>query len=439
MRDGDEAVQLRVSDVLELQPFLESRWELLTPEAELTSPVRWVHTVDDPRPAALLQGREFVFSTLSRFTEEADDLIDPLRAYLKELDSVQASALAVEVLRDRPRLREALHAVAAERRSGAADPLPIVLFTEQVRFVDITEEFHQLLMARHIAHESTIDVADPLFEISTHLIRDVIGGHLTSAEEVDERAQPLGMAGAVQYRSLVLRLRSAGRLSNADRARAKQLTVHAVRAVAAETHTKVLVGDSSAHDIGMILALDQRQAQNPGSDFCRALQRAVPKVRSSGLVPAFDVATGEPSTTMLTAITELESAQQVLHSLERILPRADRFPHLGAAAAERGFWRASDLGVLGLLARVEDRKAIDWFVSAQLGRLGGPAEAELRALIRPLASPSATKSEVAAELGISRPTLYSRIRRMERLLGRELSDDVIQTLLIALMVEDLFA
>jgi hypothetical protein len=439
MRDGDEAIQVRVSDVLELRPFLESRWELLTPDAELTSPVRWVHTVDDPRPAALLQGKEFVFSTLSRFTEDTEDLMRPLRAYLDELDKVQASALAVEVLSDRPRLREALRAVAAERRSGEADPLPIVLFTEQVRFVDITEDFHQLLMARHIAQESSVDSADPLFEVSTQLIRDVIGGHLTSAEEASQRAQPLGMAGAAQYRSLVLRLRSVGRLSAAERARAKELTVQAVRAVASDTRTKVLVGESSAEDIGIILALEPDQAQTTEADFCLALQRAVAKVRSSGVVPAFDVATGEPSATMLAAIKELESAQQVLHSLERILPRVDRFPHLGDGAAERGFWRAYDLGVLGLLARVEDREAIEWFVSAQLGLLTGPDAQELRDVIRAVASPTSSKSEVAAALGISRPTLYSRIRRVERLIGQELTDEVIQTLHLALLAEDLFS
>ncbi|RJN31965.1 PucR family transcriptional regulator [Nesterenkonia natronophila] len=439
MNDGAAAVQLRVSDVLELRSFLESRWELLTPNAELTSPVRWVHTVDDPRPAALLQGKEFVLSTLSRFTEDAEDLMSPLRAYLDELDEVQASALAVEVLADRPRLRETLRAVAAERRSGEADPLPIVLFTEQVRFVDITEDFHQLLMARHIAQESSIDSADPLFEVSTQLIRDVIGGHLNSAEEASQRAQPLGVAGAAQYRSLVLRLRSVGRLSAAERARAKELTVQAIRRVAIDAHSKVLVGQSSPKDIGIIIALEPHQAQTPEADFGLALQGAVAKVRSSGVVPAFDVATGEPNPTILAAIKELESAQQVLHSLERILPRADHFPHLGAGAAERGFWRASDLGVLGLLARVEDREAIDWFVSAQLGFLTGPDAQELREVLRAMASPTRSKSEVAAELGISRPTLYSRVRRVERLIGQELTDEVIQTMHLALLAEDLFS
>ncbi|TLP75731.1 PucR family transcriptional regulator [Nesterenkonia sphaerica] len=443
MSDTGEAGHVRVSDVLALRSFQEAEWQLLTPRAALTSPVRWVHTIDDPRPAALLQGKEFVFSTLSRFTEDTEDLEEPLGIFLAELDSVPVSALAVEVLADRPRLREALHAVALERYSGGADPLPIVLFTEQVRFVDITEDVHQLLMARHLADESDRESADPLFEVSTQLIQEVLSGHLSSAEQVNQRAQPLGLAGAAEYRSLMLRLRttarrgSAARLGPAGRTRTKHVTVNAVRTAASETHTRALVGQSSDSDIGIVLALDTREPYRSETDFCRALGRAVAKSRSSGVVPTFEVAAGEPSASMLRAITELDSAQQVLHSLERILPRAERFAGWGAAAAERGFWRAADLGVLGLLARVEDPGAINWFVSAQLGPLAGPDAEELRAVIRAVASPTQSKSEVAAHLGISRPTLYARLRRVERLIGHELTDEVIHTLHLALLTEDL--
>lgn len=433
-------IQLRVADVLGLQSFHEAHWEMLTPRADVSSPVRWVHAIDDPRPAALLQGQEFVLSTLSRFTEDAEDLIGPLRAYVEELDTVEASALAVEVLPDRPRLLEALRALAAERGTPSADSLPMVLFTEQVRFVDITEDFHQSLMAQHLAQEPSADAADPLFEVSTQLIRDVIGGHLTSAEQAAQRGQPLGVSGAAQYRTLVLRFRSGGRISPAERTRAKELIVQAVRTALTESSSKALVGQIASKDIGIVLALAPGRQTAPETDFCLALEHAVARTRGSGLVPAFDVASGEPRSTLLRAITELESAQQVLRSLGTILPRADRFPRIGHSAAERRYWRASDLGVLGLLARVEDQEAVEWFHSAQLGRLRGVDDTqELCEMIRALASPTSTKSEVAAVLGISRPTLYSRIRRVERLLGRELDDDLIRTLHAALLVEDLFA
>lgn len=129
MSPTEGALSLRASDVVGLPPFLETAWEIITPHADLSRPVRWVHAVDDPRPAGLLQGQEFVLSTLSRFTEDRQDLLPALRRYVADLDSVQASALAVEVLADRPRLREALQTLAAQRQADRARELPILLLS----------------------------------------------------------------------------------------------------------------------------------------------------------------------------------------------------------------------------------------------------------------------------------------------------------------------
>ena len=437
MEGPESRTQLKVADVLGLPPFLETPWETLTPQANLSRPVRWIHAIDDPRPAALLQGQEFVLSTLSRFTEDTVDLLASLRRYVNELVSVEASALAVEVLSDRPRLREALQTLSAELRSNSNEGLPIFLFDRQVRFVDITEHFHRFLVARLIAQESTTESYDPLFEVSTQLIRDVMEGRTDSAEEVSHRAQVMGLAGEASYESLVLRFSTADRLSAAELARAQQLTAQAARTVAARSHVRALVGETPAEDLGILLAMPQQADRSAESQFCLALQHAVEDTRSSGQVPSFVIAAGQSTPSILEAVIELASAQQVLHSLDTVLPRAERFPGLAEDAAVRGFWRASDLGVLGLLARVEDPAAIKWFVSSQLDSLNGPAGPELRELIRALASPTRTKVEVAADLGISRPTLYARMYRLQRLIGRRLNDEVIRALHLALILEDL--
>lgn len=432
-----EAAQLRVSDVVGLPPFLEAPWTLLTPAADLSAPVRWVHTIDDPRPAALLQGQEFVLSTLSRFTEDRTDLVASLRTYLNDLDSVQTSALAVEVLSERHRLLQALHTVVEERRSGTDRGLPIILFTEQVRFVDITEHFHRFLVARHIAHESSTDSYDPLFEASTHLIGDIAGGQLDSAEEATQRSQMLGMATTADYRSLLLRFRPTLTLTAAEKSRAHELVAQAVRAASSRSQTRVLTGESPSKDLGILLALPHGAGDSAESTFCTALRHATDAARAPDALPAFVIASGNPSSTIRGAVAELESAQHVLRSLETILPRSERFPGLGDAAADRGYWKASDLGALGLVARLDDPEAARWFVSAQLDRLRGSGAAELRPLIRALASPTGTKAELASQLGISRPTLYSRMRRLERLMGHKLDDEVLQALHLALLVEDL--
>lgn len=437
MSPTEGALSLRASDVVGLPPFLETAWEIITPHADLSRPVRWVHAVDDPRPAGLLQGQEFVLSTLSRFTEDRQDLLPALRRYVADLDSVQASALAVEVLADRPRLREALQTLAAQRQADRARELPILLFSQQVRFVEITEHFHRLVLAAQTAQGTEREAYDPLFEVSTQLFRDVLGGHSEAPDDIDRRAGVLGMLGAAQYRSLVIRFRVTGQWGGAERARAQQLVAQAVRTVSPRLQARALVGETPSKDVGVVLALPAQAREGAEAAFSPALREAVNEVRASGFVPAFTIAAGEPSSTMLSAVTELESALQVLRSLETLLPRADRFPGFGDGAAERGYWKAADLGRLGLLARVEDPAAVRWFVSAQLGDLRGRGASELRDLVRALASTTATKAEVAALLGISRPTLYARVQRLERLIGRPLNDETLQALHLALLMDDL--
>ena len=439
MDDLGSAHQLSVSEVLSLPPFFDTEWELLTPAADLSQPVRWVHTIGVPRPASLLRGNEFVLSTLPRFTEDRDDLLPTLRTYLEDLDSVHASALAVEILDDRPRLLETLRELVDHRCSDgpSAMRLPIILFKAEVRFVEITEHFHRSLVAQQHPPHSESGAHDPLFEASTQFIRDVLGGRDSTDHAANDRARVLGMAGAAHYRSLVLRFKTPSPLSTSERTHAQQLTAKTIRATASRSKVRALVGETASHDLAILLALPESPARPEESSFCRAVSHAAGQASAPDFIPDFIISAGEPSTNVADAVTELIAAQQVLCSLETILPRAAQFPRFGSNAAARGYWKVDDLGMLGLLAQVQDPELINWFTSAQLGRLRGPEAPALRELIRALASSTGTKAELAAELGISRPTLYARIHRLERILGRPLEGETLTALHMALLLEDL--
>lgn len=431
--------QPTVAEVLSLPPFFNAEWELLTPTAELTRPVRWVHTIGVPRPASLLRGHEFVLSTLPRFSEDREDLLPALRSYLEDLDSVNASALAVEVFEDRPHLLEALRTLVAQRsayETGTAS-LPIILFRAEVRFVEITEHFHRYMIARQHSAADTTEAHDPLFEASTQFIRDLSGGRDSTDKAAENRAQVLGMAGAAHYRSLVLRFRTPSPLSAAERSHAQQLTARTIRATASRLRIRALVGEAAAADLAIVLALGAEPDGTEESSFCRAVSHAAGEVSAPDFIPDFIISAGEHSSNVADAVAGLSAAHQVLRSLEVILPRAARCPGFGSAAGARGYWKAEDLGVLGLLARVQEPELISWFTSAQLGRLRGPEAPALRELIRALASPTGTKAELAAALGISRPTLYARMHRLERTLGRPLDADTLTALHLALLLEDL--
>lgn len=422
-----------------LPPFLDSDWKLLTPQADLSRTVRWAHTIGAPRPATLLEGNELVLSTLPRFGEDTADLVAALRTYIDDLDSVRAAALAVEILPDRPRLLEALTMVIAERMSGAATTrtLPVILFSNEVRFIDIIEQVHRRLVTHQLSQKPPVDSHDPLFDASTQLIRDVSSGRIASTEEAERRAQVLGSVGADHYCSLTLRFRTPGTLSAEEHARAQQSISQTVRTVAARSGISALVGATASNDMAIVAALTPNGEKDAASAFCLNVKRAVDKIQAPSTIPTFIISAGRPSPTILTAVSELKSAEHVLRSLEVVLSRSEKFPDFETSAVERGYWTAEDLGVLGLLARMDDQEGASWFTAAQLRRLHGPGSSELRELIRALASPTGTKAELAVQLGISRPTLYARMHRLERRLGHRLDGDTLLALHIALLMEDL--
>lgn len=429
--------QLQVLDLLDLPTFLETSWELLTPQADLSGFVRWIHTIEVPRPSTLLKGQEFVLTTLAPFTEAREDLAESLMLYLDDVASAQISALAIEILPDRPHLLDAIRTVVAQRSREIRETLPIILFTREVRFVEITEHFHRLLITRQADRDSDTEPYDPLFEVSTHLIRDVIGGSLATDDEAVTRARALGVTTSTHFRSLCLRFMPATPLSSVERTHSDKAIVAAARKAASRCHLSALVGATPSGDIGVVFAVPEPSKQDAASAFSSAIRAEASEGREPAFIPPFLLAAGEPCASFSSAVSELEAAGHILSSLEVVLPRADRFPGLADAADKRGYWKAHDLGALGLLTQLSTPATLAWYTSAHLGSLNRAATPELRPLIQALASPTKTKAEAAAELGISRPTLYAHIQRLERVLGHTLDDHTLHALHLALLVQDL--
>ncbi len=437
MASEETAAQLQVADMMNLPAFLETPWELLTPRADLSRPVRWIHTIDVPRPSALLKGQEFVLTTLSPFTETREDLEESLKLYLDDVASGQISALAMEILPERPCLLQAVRTVVEERGTEPGETLPILLFTQQVRFVEITEHFHRLLISRQADRGVETEPYDPLFEVSTHLVRDIIGGSLSTPAEAAARGRALGVPAGDRYRSLCLRFLQHTPFSPAERARSEQAVIAAARKAASASHVSALIGATPSRDIGIVFAVAESSKQDPATAFSLALRAEVSDAREPAFIPPFLLSSGQPRSTLLSAVSELEAAGHVLSSLEVILPRADRFPGLTVPAEQRGYWQAKDLGALGLLSRLPTSEVMEWYTFSQLEGLSLANAPEFRPLIHALASPTKTKADVAAELGISRPTLYAHIQRLERLLGHALDDHRLQALHLALLLQDI--
>jgi len=140
-----------VAQVLDLPVLQAGRPLVLTDEAGLTRPVRWVHVGEIPDLAPMLHGGELILTTGIALPDAASELT----SYVGELAAAGASGLVIELGRRFSQVPEVM--VAAAR----ADGLPVVALRRQVKFVAVTEvvhawlldEQHELLRLSERAHQ----------------------------------------------------------------------------------------------------------------------------------------------------------------------------------------------------------------------------------------------------------------------------------------------
>jgi len=134
------------------------------------------------------------------------------------------------------------------------------------------------------------------------------------------------------------------------------------------------------------------------------------------------VAAGSP-------VDGLTSADRTLLEASHVLAALPAGAHGGTVR------RLDDLHLRGLLTLLADDARVTTFADRELDRLRD--EPELLRTLRSLVEHPGSKSAAAAALNISRPVLYDRIARLERLLGLSLDDAQTRTSLhVALLVND---
>ena len=189
-----------------------------------------------------------------------------------------------------------------------------------------------------------------------------------------------------------------------------------------------------------------------------ACLRATELVRSPSLVAAF----GSEVRVLLTASTRQDPDRLVEEVATHVRSRtpvtvAAGTPVAGLAAADRSLrealhvmaslargaddavvHRLADLHVRGLLALLADDDRLRAFADRELGplRVTTGRSGSLLEITRVLVEEWGNKSGAAARLRVSRPVLYDRIARVERVLGRSLADAEVRTSLhVALLAE----
>ncbi|RAX50246.1 PucR family transcriptional regulator [Arthrobacter sp. AQ5-05] len=136
---------LSIARILELPAVAAGEPEVLGGSALLQSPVRWVHVAETPQLADLLSGGELVLTTGMTFGETGSGVAD----FLEQVRRAGAAGIVVELVAS-PAV-ERSPAIEALRQVAARNDFPVVLLHRRVRFVEITEVVHRMLVSDQLA------------------------------------------------------------------------------------------------------------------------------------------------------------------------------------------------------------------------------------------------------------------------------------------------
>lgn len=266
------------------------------------------------------------------------------------------------------------------------------------------------------------------------LVDDLRRGRIVDEAEATARAHALGLRPALTYVPMTARLaESAGAdqvLVQQRRVRALDAVMHAIRAAG---HTG-LAATRDDGQIDLVLA-PQRTTPQGGSldavltEVCSQIRRAVARLDGIG---DCRIGVGPESSRLVDAVSGLGEAG---HVAEVAMSLAD-----GGPDGDKPFHRAADVRLRGLISLIRSDPRVQSFAETELaGLLTHRAKHgdELFDLLSSFLRAGGNKADLARTLHMSRPTLYSRLDALQRVLGLDLDDAESRTSLhVAMLVLD---
>lgn len=134
LETGRYVVELTVKDILKRSYFKNT--DIVAGHNGLDRKVNWVHIVEIATFGHLLNGEEMILSTGVEWANDAEKSLH----YLKQLLDFNASALCIELSGDNQSPPPEMLKLADQNN------FPIILFKEEVKFIDITKDIHELLL-----------------------------------------------------------------------------------------------------------------------------------------------------------------------------------------------------------------------------------------------------------------------------------------------------
>ena len=260
------------------------------------------------------------------------------------------------------------------------------------------------------------------------LLADLADGRLQDEETAVARARSLGLAPAPQYVAVVARGLSGPRLDPvAEHDRSRDLVERlsaAVRSAGLSGLVGAMAGSGRVGQAGVLLGVPAEgrgRTTDPDAVLDRLAAACAPEPAVLGVGPA--------AGTLLDAGAGLRLAAHVAEV-------ASAMP-----GERRPWYRSGDVRLYGLMALLHDDPRVQAFVESELSAL---LEHEARHhdgmldLLRQYVAAGGNKTRLAEAAHRSRPAVYKKLARLERILDVDLSDPTsLMSLGVALMAHDL--
>ncbi|WP_067698869.1 PucR family transcriptional regulator [Nocardia jejuensis] len=524
---------LTVADVLDM-PVVRAGQPKLVGGGSLDRPVRWVHVSELPDVAKLLVGRELILTTGQALSTGDADTVE----YLESLSLAGVSGLVVELgtyVRELP----PLVAATADRLR-----LPVIALGSVVRFVEITEAVHRVIVADQYAelefartvHETFTALsvrrgslaeivktaaemldASVVLEDLTHRVLTMTARHAATSTlldkwettsrllaDTDANVVPVG-PHTQRWGRLILR---SNRVPN-TRARmvleraAQTLTLHrmierdrfglhrqAQTGLIDDMINGRLTDERDAVALAATLGLARRSRYIPMAIDVAAATESDPVAHQRRTAAILDAAmhgtalakatalaapghgnrvtlilavsrTGDLDRILTAVGTAIGSEVRRVAGVDRVvlgvsaesdslldtareLPRAAHVAEVALSlspSTPRPFYRSGDVRLRGLLSLIRDEPGVQRFAETELSALlrhDIHHSTDLTRTLRQFLDLAGNKTELAKRLNISRPTLYDRLSRIERILDVDLDAGETRTSLhAALLIRDL--
>ncbi|MES4903457.1 MULTISPECIES: PucR family transcriptional regulator ligand-binding domain-containing protein [unclassified Streptomyces] len=256
------------------------------------------------------------------------------------------------------------------------------------------------------------------------LLDDLRGGRINDDTEALARASALGLTPSTHYVPLSVRVPGRPDADALTQGEVDRRLLSAVRQAVAAAGQSAIVSIRREGTVSAIMSCPPKGADSALGAVCGGLRE---RLTGRGGTDGWVAGTAPASPSLVAAAQGITEAEHVA-DVGLTMPETNRL------------YRSTDVRLRGLVALLRDDHRVQAFAETELGRLldhDARTGDTLVALLRTHLDCAGSKTHTARLTGLSRPTLYSRLRTIERILDVSLESAESRTSLhTALMIID---